>query len=191
MGKQIRNLGLFMLALYTALFVQVNRWTVFDAQELQDKPENNREVVRDFSAPRGSVTTADGVLIADSTPSDDRFELQREYPQGDTYAHITGYYSFSLGSGGLEKTYNDELAGRTNNFDLQDIGDLFVDREHGRQPDALDPRRRPAGGARRSPTGRARWWPSTPARAPCWPCGRSPSYDPNALSTHDLTPPAR
>ena len=52
MGKQIRNLGLFMLALYAALFVQVNRWTVFGAQELQDKPENNREVVRDFSAPR-------------------------------------------------------------------------------------------------------------------------------------------
>ena len=152
MGKQIRNLGQFMLALYTALFVQVNRWTVFDVHELQDKPENNCEVVRDFSAPRGSVTTADGVLIADSTPSDDRFELQREYPQGDTYAYITGYYSFSLGSGGLEKTYNDELAGRTNNFDLQDIGDLFVDRERVGNL-TLSIRDDGQRAARRSPTG--------------------------------------
>ncbi len=187
MGKQIRNLGLFMLALYTALFVQVNRWTVFDAQELQDKPENNREVVRDFSAPRGSVTTADGVLIADSTPSDDRFELQREYPQGDTYAHITGYYSFSLGSGGLEKTYNDELAGRTNNFDLQDIGDLFVDRERvGNLTLSIrDDAQRAARDALADREGSVvALDPRTGAVLALW---SFPSYDPNALSTHDLT----
>jgi peptidoglycan glycosyltransferase len=131
MTKQIRNLGMFLAVLYVALFLQVNRLTVFDAEDLQNKPGNNREIERDFDSPRGSVSTADGVVVARSvdTPPGGRFELQREFPEGPRYAHITGYYGFSVGSAGLERSYNDELAGRTGNFDLEDLGDLFVERE--------------------------------------------------------------
>jgi penicillin-binding protein A len=62
-------------------------------------------------------------------PSNDRFEYQREYPEGRLFAHITGFYSFTLGSSGVEKTYNDELAGRTSDLAFQDLGDLFVDKD--------------------------------------------------------------
>jgi peptidoglycan glycosyltransferase len=185
-GKQIRNLGVFLVVIYTALFVQINRWTVFDAQELQDKPENNREIERDFSAPRGSITTADGVLIATSVPSNDRFELQRQYPQGDTYAHITGYYGFGVGSAGLEKQYNDELAGRTIDFDLQDIGDLFVDRERvgnltlSIRDDVQQVARQELGDRKGSVVALD---PRSGAILAMW---SFPSFDPNALSTHDL-----
>ena len=78
MTKQIRNLGVFLSVLYLALFLQVNRLTFFGAEELRDNPSNNREVERDFSSPRGSVSTADGVVVAESIASDDRFELQRQ-----------------------------------------------------------------------------------------------------------------
>jgi len=131
-GRQIRNLGVFLVVLYAALFVQINRVTVFGAEQLRDNPNNNREIERDFAAPRGSVSTADGVVIAESVESTDphsRFELQRVFPLNERYAHITGYYGFSVGASGLEREYNDELAGRTIDFDLQDVGDLFVDRE--------------------------------------------------------------
>ncbi len=90
---------------------------------------NTRAILRDFSQPRGSVTTADGVVVARSVPSADRFEFQREFPEGPLFAHITGFYSFSLGSSGVEKTYNDELAGRTLDLSLQDVSDLFVDKD--------------------------------------------------------------
>jgi peptidoglycan glycosyltransferase len=131
MRKQIRNLGAFLAILYVALFLQVNRLTVFEQAELQDKPGNNREIERDFNRPRGTVSTADGVVVARSVdaPAGSRFELQREFPEGERYAHITGYYGFSIGAAGLEDSYNDELAGRTDNFDLQDVEDLFVERE--------------------------------------------------------------
>src|SRR3546814_18543557 len=46
---------------------------------------------------------------------------------GPLFAHITGYYSFTLGSAGVERSYNDELAGRTLDLSLQEIGDLFVE----------------------------------------------------------------
>ena len=129
MTKQIRALGLGLMVCFVLLFVQLNRLTVFQAAELNDNANNTRDVLRDFSQPRGSVTTADGVVIARSVPSNDRFEFQREYPEGPLFAHVTGFYSFTLGSSGVEKTYNDELAGRTQELAFQDLGDLFVDKD--------------------------------------------------------------
>ena len=128
MTRQIRLLGVGLMACFAVLFVQLNRLTVFEAAELNDNPNNTREILRDFSQPRGTVTTADGVVIAQSVPSNDRFELQRQYPEGALFAAITGYYSFTLGSAGVEKTYNDELAGHTLDLSFQDLGDLFVDK---------------------------------------------------------------
>lgn len=129
MSRQIRLLGVGLMVCFAVLFVQLNRLTVFQAAELNDNPNNTREILRDFTKPRGTITTADGVVIAQSVPSNDRFELQRQYPEGALFSAITGYYSFNLGSTGVEKTYNDELAGRTNDLSLQSIGDLFVDKE--------------------------------------------------------------
>ena len=129
MTRQIRALGIGLMVCFLVLFVQLNRLTVFGAQRLNDNPVNTREILRDFSQPRGSVTTTDGVVIARSVPSGDRFQFQREFPEGPLFAHISGFYSFSLGSSGVEKTYNDELAGRTIDLSLQDVGDLFVDKD--------------------------------------------------------------
>ncbi|MEO6319003.1 MAG: penicillin-binding protein 2, partial [Acidimicrobiales bacterium] len=129
MTRQIRALGIGLMVCFLVLFVQLNRLTVFGAQRLNDNPVNTREILRDFSQPRGSVTTADGVVIARSVPSGDRFEFQREFPEGPLFAHVSGFYSFSLGSSGVEKTYNDELAGRTIDLSLQDLSDLFVDKD--------------------------------------------------------------
>ena len=129
MTKQIRSLGLGLIICFVLLFVQLNRLTVFQAAELKHNPNNTRDILRDFSQPRGSVTTADGVVIARSVPSNDRFEFQREYPEGPLFAHFTVYYCFTLGSSGVVKTYNDELAGRTSDLSFQDLGDLFVDKD--------------------------------------------------------------
>jgi peptidoglycan glycosyltransferase len=130
MTRQIRQLGIGLMVCFLILFVQLNRLAVVDAKRLNANPNNTREILRDFNEPRGTITTADGKLIARSVPSaDSRFELQREYPEGPLYGPITGFYSFTLGSAGVEKVYNDELAGRTLDLSLQDLRDLFVDKE--------------------------------------------------------------
>ena len=130
MTRQIRLLGLGLMVCFLALFVQLNRLTVFQAAELNANPVNTRAILRDFSRPRGSVTTADGVVIARSVPSSDRYALQRQYPEGALFAQVTGYYSFALGSAGVEKTYNGELAGRSLHLSLQQLSDLFVNKDH-------------------------------------------------------------
>jgi peptidoglycan glycosyltransferase len=129
--KQIRLLGAGLMVCFAVLFVQLTRLTVIDADNLNDNPNNTREILRDFNQPRGTISTADGEVIARSVPSapGDPFELQREYPEGPLFAQLTGFFSFTLGSSGVEKTYNDELAGRTSELSLKSLEDLFVDND--------------------------------------------------------------
>jgi penicillin-binding protein A len=128
MSKQIRNLGMALMVCYLALFIQLNRWTVFDSRSLQENPNNTREAERDFSAPRGTISTMEGVVLAESVDSNDRFERQRRYPQGDLFGQITGYFSpLWVGTAGLERQYNDELAGRNLEVNLDTVDDLFTE----------------------------------------------------------------
>jgi penicillin-binding protein A len=133
MSKQIRYLGIFLTVCYIALFAQLNRATIFDQEEVQSTPGNNREAERDFDAPRGTISSSDGVLLAESvdvTDPDDRFERQRVYPEADLFAHVVGYFNpLSVGNSGVEREYNDELSGRNLDINLQTIDDVFVERD--------------------------------------------------------------
>lgn len=123
MNAQIRKLGVVMIVLFSALFLQLNYLQVIQANDLNNHPSNSRAVVRDFSQPRGVIQTADGAVIAQSVPSGDAFKFQRQYPLGPMFAHITGYFSFTYGSEGVEKEYNDALTGKVkkNSFDPRDL----------------------------------------------------------------------
>ena len=127
MDRSIRRLGLFLMVLFCALFVQLNYIQVFRAEDLNERVTNERPILQSFSDDRGMIVTDDGVVLARSEPTDDRFELQRVYPEGDRFASITGYLSFVRGATGLERAYNEELAGRTVRQQVQSFADLFND----------------------------------------------------------------
>ncbi|MFP5318479.1 MAG: peptidoglycan D,D-transpeptidase FtsI family protein [Acidimicrobiia bacterium] len=130
MNRQIRGLGITLIVLFGALFVQVNYLQIFAADRLNSHPTNTRAIVRDFARPRGVIQTADGVVLARSVPVDTEFQRRREYPEGALFAHITGYLSFSFGAEGVERTYNDELVGRDQETEIRKLSDLLVKREH-------------------------------------------------------------
>jgi penicillin-binding protein A len=126
-NKQIRRLAVALLACYLVLFVQLNVLAVGRQQELNADPRNNRQTERDFNRPRGSIIAADGTVLARSvaTPRGDQFRYQREYPTGDLFGNVTGYYTFSFGSTQLELTQNDVLMGDTDAQKLSALGGLF------------------------------------------------------------------
>lgn len=130
MTRQIRRLGLAMLVLYGALFVQLNIVQVLRADEYNDNPANIRAVTRDYGRPRGQIVSADGTVLARSVPDDSNFKRRREYPEHELFGHVTGYFSFTFGSDGVEKTYNDELAGRSGSGSVENFFDLLTDEEH-------------------------------------------------------------
>ncbi len=128
MNRQIRRLGIVLVVLFVALFLNLNYLQVVDAKRLNDHPINTRAVVRDFSRPRGVIQTSDGTVLAESSPTGGQFKNQRTYPQAKLYSHITGFFSFNFGSTGVERTYNDALTGRTNNLSFDRIGDWLLQR---------------------------------------------------------------
>ena len=115
MNRQIRQLAVGLMVCYVALFVALNYWQVGRQEELNARFDNTRAIRREFNQPRGPIITTDGVTAAQSTlnPPDSDFTYQRNYPTGDLFAHLTGYYTFAFGSTGLERTQNDVLTGNT------------------------------------------------------------------------------
>lgn len=148
MNRKVRGLAVVLIACFVALFVQVNVLQVGQMScpgpaapftsagcrtNLSNDPTNNRKIVRDFNQPRGTVTTADGVVIAKSVASSnprDQLKLQRVFPLGTLYGQITGYYNFNFGASGIEREYNDYLAGQTAKQQIKSFSDLFVSRSH-------------------------------------------------------------
>jgi peptidoglycan glycosyltransferase len=128
--RQIRRLGMAMVVLYAALFVQLNVVQVLRQDEYNDNPANIRAVTRDYGRPRGQIVSSDGAVLARSVSDDSHFKRRREYPEHELFGQITGYFSFTYGSDGVEKTYNSELAGRSSAGSVKNLVDLLTDEEH-------------------------------------------------------------
>ena len=154
MNTQIRKLAVGLLVLYLALFVQLNVLQVGKQEALTADPQNNRQTIRDFNRPRGADRhrrrRGGGAQRAHRSGGAE-FKYQREYPTGDLFGNITGYYTFSFGSTQLEKTQNDVLMGDT----TQQTGRRRVRRrrQH-RQRAAHAARRRATGGRATHSAGR-------------------------------------
>lgn len=127
MSRQIKILGIVIMVCYIAAFAKLNQLQVLEASEYNDRPENTRSQLRDFNRPRGDIVSADGVVLATSEERRAELRFQRVYPEGELFAHLTGFYSFRLGSTGVERTYNAELTGRTSALQLNELSGFFSD----------------------------------------------------------------
>ena len=131
MNERIRRLGIALCLCYIAVFVMLNRIQVFGAEALNERPENVDVVRIDFARNRGTITTADGTVIAESVPVDDEFEYQRRYPTNDLFAPVTGYYSFEFGTAGLERSYQSFTQADLTTLRLAGYKDEFIGVEDG------------------------------------------------------------
>lgn len=127
MTRQIKALGAVILVCYVAVFLKLNQVQVLQAQALSDRPDNTRQLQRDFNQPRGDILTADEIVVATSEERRAALRYQRHYAYGELFSAITGYYSFTLGSDGVERSYNEELAGRTATLRLHKLSGFFSD----------------------------------------------------------------
>ncbi|NNE94777.1 MAG: hypothetical protein HKN24_01985, partial [Acidimicrobiales bacterium] len=124
--RSLRRVLMALVASFAVLFVQVSRVQVIQADDLRNNPDNARSILRDFNQPRGSILTADGVVVAESEEVfGSVFDYQRSYPEKDLYAHTAGYYSFNLGASGVERAYNDWLSGRAASLRLSGLNSFL------------------------------------------------------------------
>ncbi len=184
--RSLRRVLVVLIAGFAVLMVQVSRIQVIQAEDLRNNPDNGRSILRDFNSPRGSIVTADGVVVAVSDELvGSVFDYQRSYPEGDLYAHVAGYYSFNLGATGVEKAYNDWLSGRAAALRLSGLntllggagepGTVVLSVRHDLQEQAAELLAGRSGSV-------VMIEPATGAVLALY---SSPTYDPNLLASHD------
>ncbi len=128
MNAPLRRVAISVLVLFTLLIVNVNYIQVVRSDELRADRGNTRVLTEEYSRERGSIVV-DGTEVALSVTTDDRLEYLRQYPQGPTYAAVTGYYSLIFNSWQLERAENEILAGSDDRLALRRLADLFTGRD--------------------------------------------------------------
>ena len=127
MNRRIRWLGIVLLVCFALLFLQLNNFQVRQASKLVALPQNVPNLVNSYTLPRGYIYSADGVVLAYSTPTHDGYGYLRVYPHATAklFAGITGYESVAVENAtGLELEYNQFLT--QHNTPVSNLGDLLT-----------------------------------------------------------------
>jgi penicillin-binding protein A len=113
MNAPIARLFVVVVVLFAVLVGFTSRWTVFDANALRDNPKNHRELIEEQQIRRGLIRAGDATVLARSLQQADKSYV-RTYPQDRLFSHAVGYSFVRQGRAGLERFYDDDLSGRTN-----------------------------------------------------------------------------
>jgi peptidoglycan glycosyltransferase len=181
----LRRVAISILVLFTLLIINVNYIQVVRSDELRNDDGNTRRIAAEYDRERGAIIVA-GEPVALSVPTEGRLKYLRQYPQGELYAAVTGYYSLIYGDWALEEAENDILSGEDPRLAFRRLADMFTGRDPagGDVVVTLDPETQAAAmaGLDGLVGGVVALDPSTGAVLAL---ASTPTYDPNQLSSHD------
>ena len=106
--------------LFGVLVVFTTRWTVFEAQSLEDNTANRRPLIEEQKTPRGLIYARDGSTVLAQNRAVGRGEdriFTRVYPTAGLFAHPIGYSFIRNGRRSLELFRNDDLVGEEDEFE--------------------------------------------------------------------------
>jgi peptidoglycan glycosyltransferase len=183
----IRRLAAVVLVMFGALLLSSTYIQYVQAASLRDKPGNRRTLLESYTRQRGPILVS-GRPIARSVASDDDLKYVRSYLEPELYSHITGYYSFVYGAGsGIERAENDLLSGSSDALFYRRVVDVLT----GRAPQGasveltIDPAvQKAASDALGDQRGAV--VAIDPRTGAILAMVSHPTYDPNALASHDL-----
>jgi len=173
--------------LLLALMINVNVQQVLMADSTKNRPGNQRTVLQEYSRERGPILVGNDP-VARSISTDDQYKYLRRYQDGPQYVPATGFYSALYGATGIERAENDVLAGTSDIFFADRVQQLLTGRaaKGGAVELTLN-----AAAQTAAFSGLAGKVGSVTAIDPTTGAilalATSPSFDPNTISTHNLT----
>jgi len=191
MNTSLRRIAVTVMALIVLLLLNATMTQVFRADGLRADPRNQRVLLDEYSRQRGQIS-AEGQLMAYSVSTDGRFRYLRTYPNPFVYAPVTGFYSLSYSSTGIERAEDSILNGSDQRLFGRRLADFFTGRDPrgGNVDTTLVPRVQQAAWDAMAQGCTDGCKGAVVALEPS--TGRilamvsAPSYDPNLLASHDV-----
>lgn len=185
MNTPVRRIAIAVMAMILLLLANLTYVQVVQAGDLRTDQRNQRVLLAEYSRQRGQIS-AQGQVLARSVPSEGQYPFQREYPNGETFAAVTGYYSLIYSAGGLERAANDVLNGSDDRLFTRRLSDLITGRDPsgGNVVTTIDPEVQQVAHdalADRGYTGSV--VALQPATGAILAMASTPSYDPNPLAS--------
>ncbi len=111
LGKRLTGTMIIFSALFAVLVANLTYIMVIQADYYQNLPGNGHTMAREAKTERGTISTYDGVVLAQSVQNENG-SYERVYPAGELAAHIVGYASEKYGASGIEAACNTALKGQ-------------------------------------------------------------------------------
>lgn len=110
LGKRLTHVLVVFSLMFALLVANLTLIMVIQADYYQNMSINNHTLAKESKVQRGTISTYDNVLLAQSVLKDDG-TYERQYPAGDLASHVVGYASDTYGTAGIESSCNDTLKG--------------------------------------------------------------------------------
>lgn len=120
LGKRLTRTMVGFSVLFALLVANLTLIMVVQADHYQNMAGNNHTLMQESDTERGSISTYDGVVLAESQQTEDG-SYERVYPAGDLASHVVGYYSTQYGTSGIEASENETLKGQQNYASWTDV----------------------------------------------------------------------
>lgn len=185
MNAPLRRVALAVMVMFGLLLLNTNYLQVVRAEDLHNDSSNPRLILEEYSRERGPILVGDQA-IASSTETDDRLKYLREYAEGRLYAPATGFYSIVYGASGIEAQANSILAGTDDSLFVRRVIDQLTGEQVKGGSVQLTLNARAQRAAFDALDGRKGAVVAIdPTTGAILALVTSPSYNPDALSSHD------
>jgi peptidoglycan glycosyltransferase len=124
----VRRVAIAVMVMVLLLMGNLTYVQVVQAGDYRSDPRNQRVLLAEYSRKRGQIS-AEGQILASSTETDDRLRYLRQYSDGPMYAPVTGYYSITYSSSGIERAADAVLNGSDDRLFARRLSDLITGRD--------------------------------------------------------------